>query len=212
MRTEAARRADVQDGPLWSEWARIGACSRRAVRSRRPWAGQARVIPSLAARAWFAPTRGGRPCRLRRGPRGRSTASAYSGRWASPAVDDRAPRRPRRRPLPSGDASCSRALRPSLGPLQPGRFDLRSMRHSGKVYLEVVGELGGANAREFSEAVRTLVCAGERSFVVDLGRVVDQSGVSGPGGRAYAPLRPQRRGRALCHPPVGHRHGPEARP
>ena len=54
------------------------------------------------------------------------------------------------------------------------------MRHAGHVDLEVVGELGGANAREFSEAVRTLVRAGERSLVVDLGQatVVDQSGVS----------------------------------
>ena len=54
------------------------------------------------------------------------------------------------------------------------------MRHADHVYLEVVGGLGGANAPEFSEAVRTLVGAGARSLVVDLGQatVVDHSGVS----------------------------------
>ena len=79
------------------------------------------------------------------------------------------------------DAGCSRAPRPSLvEPRSRERFDLRSVRHSGHVYLEVVGEIGGANAREFSEAVRALVGAGERSLVVDLGQaaVADQSGVS----------------------------------
>ena len=54
------------------------------------------------------------------------------------------------------------------------------MRHGGHVYLEVVGELRGANAGAFSDAVRTLVGAGERSLVVDLAQatVLDQSGVS----------------------------------
>lgn len=60
------------------------------------------------------------------------------------------------------------------------RLDLRSRRHADHVYLEVVGELGGANARDFSEAVYTLIGPSDHTLVVDLGRamVFDQAGVS----------------------------------